>query len=56
MLTRWKKGAKEFSVSLSNDGSDGLSCRLPKPISEILGKPERIKFVIKDKRITVTSD
>ncbi|WP_428326405.1 hypothetical protein [Nitrosopumilus sp.] len=55
-MTRWKKDAKEFSVSLSNDGSDGLSCRLPKPISEMLGKPEKIKFIIRGKGITVTKD
>ena len=55
-MPRWKKDAKEFSVSVSNDGSDGLSCRIPKPIGEILGKPDKIKFVISGKNIVVTKN
>jgi len=55
-LTRWKKDAKEFSVSLSNDGSEGFVCRVPKPILEILGQPNRIKFVLKGNHIAIMSD
>jgi len=53
---RTPKGMDKNHVSLSNDGSDGFVCRVPKPILEILGKPDRIKFVLKGSKIDIVSD
>lgn len=55
-MTRWKKDAKEFIVSLNDDGSQSVICRLPKPIFEKLGKPKNLKFMIKGKSIVVTGE
>ncbi len=58
-VTRWKKDAKEFHVSLSannnRDGSQSMTCRVPKPILEILGDPNGLKFLIKNRSIVVTA-
>lgn len=56
IMTRWKKDTKEFSMSLSNDGSNGFMCRVPRPIVELLKNPNRIKFVIKGNRIVVLGE
>ncbi len=53
MLTRWKKDETEFTVKLSFDGRNSISCRIPKPVLEMLGNPESITFRIKDSKITV---
>lgn len=57
-MTRWAKDAKEFNVSLSKstnaDGSQSLICRVPKPIVDFLGDPNKLKFLIKGKSIIVS--
>ncbi len=55
-MPKWKKDATKFLVSVSNDGNGSNVCRIPKPIVEKLGNPDRIKFVISGKGINVTSD
>jgi len=52
-LSRWKKDEKEFSVTLGDDKSGSLICRVPKPILDRLGSPSSIKFVILGKKIIV---
>ena len=52
-MTRWRKNAKEFDVSLNDDGSQSKICRIPKPILEILGNPNAIRFAIQGKKIIV---
>jgi len=54
-LTRWKKDEKEFEVKLSDDGKNSIICRVPKPILEMLGNPESIKFTILGKKIVVVA-
>ena len=58
-MTRWKKDAREFDVSLyrsgNRDGSESLLCRVPKPIVEMLGEPNSIKFQIRSRGIVVTA-
>lgn len=54
-MTRWKKGEKEFGVSLNNDNAGSLFCRIPKPIVDLLGKPDGIKFLVEGKKITVVA-
>ncbi|MEC4849003.1 MAG: hypothetical protein RI100_07435 [Nitrosarchaeum sp.] len=54
-MTRWKKDEKEFGVSLNNDKTGSLICRIPKPIVDMLGKPDGIKFLIQGKRIVIVA-
>ncbi len=55
-MPKWKMDETEFSVSVSNDGNGSNVCRIPKPIMEKMGQPNRIKFIIKDKKILVCKD
>ena len=56
-MTRWKKDAREFDVSLSRsmnkDGSRSLVCRVPKPIVESLGNPDSLLFKIGKNRVHI---
>lgn len=52
-MPKWKKDATEFIVSVNDDGNGSNICRIPKPIIEKLGQPEKIKFVIDGKKITI---
>ena len=56
VLTRWKKDETEFHVALSFDGTSSKRCRIPKPIIDMLGDPNTLKFVVRGNTITVTSD
>lgn len=38
---------------MTNDRSGSIICRVPKPIVELLGEPDGIKFVISGKKIVV---
>lgn len=51
-LPRWKKDAKEFTVSVDHS-PQGIRVYLPKPLDEFLGKPDKIRFVIEGKKIVV---
>ncbi len=52
-MPKWKKDETEFSVSVSNDGNGSNVCRIPKPVIEKLGNPDRIKFVLSGKKIVI---
>lgn len=52
-MPKWRKDAKEFTVGVSYSKDKGVQTRLPKPIVEALGSPERVTFVIKGKRVEV---
>jgi hypothetical protein len=54
-LARWKKDVKEFEVKLSDDGSGSIICRVPKPVLEMIGNPDSIKFEILGKKIIVVA-
>lgn len=45
-MPKWKKDAKEFTVSVNFNESRGYQSSIPKPIIDILGEPEKVKFVI----------
>lgn len=47
-MPKWKKDAKEFEVGVNYAENRGYSSSIPKPIIEMLGNPESIKFVVKD--------
>ena len=55
-MTRWKKDATEFSVSLFIDKSRGSMCIVPKPIVDLMNSPKKIKFIVKGKRIELEQD
>ena len=55
-MPKWKANETEFSVSVSDDGNGSNVCRIPKPIMEKMNQPNRIKFIIKDKKIIVSKD
>jgi hypothetical protein len=52
-MTRWKKDKKEFEVKLTFDGKNSMICRIPKPILDLLGNPDGLKFTIQGKKIEV---
>jgi hypothetical protein len=47
-MPKWKKDAKEFVVGVNYVDDRGYSSSIPKPIMDKLGKPDTLKFVIKD--------
>ena len=55
MLPKWKKDAKEFTVSVNYNEDRGYQSSIPKPIIEALGDPESITFEINGKKISVRS-
>lgn len=55
MLPKWKKDAKEFTVSINHNESRGYQSSIPIPIIEALGKPDKITFEIHGKNIHVSS-
>lgn len=56
IMPKWKKDAKEFVVSVSHHETRGDQTYLPKPVMKVLGKPDSIKFMIKGKKVEITSD
>ena len=55
IVPKWKKGEKEFKVSITYHKHRGCQNYLPKPIVEMLGNPKSIRFIIENKRIGVES-
>ncbi len=56
-MPKWAKDAKEFSVNVHYSEEKGSQVRVPKPILEHLGNPDKIKFTIKtSKKVEVESD
>jgi len=51
-MPTWKKGAKEFTVSVAY-GKKDTKIAFPKPLAAFLGKPDKITFVIEGKRVLV---
>ena len=47
-MPKWKKDAKEFVVGVNYVESRGASSSIPKPVVEILGNPDSIKYVVND--------
>lgn len=54
-VPKWKKNATEFTVSVNHNEARGYQSSLPKPVMELLGNPESIKFVIKGKKVEVSA-
>lgn len=56
-MPKWKKDTKEFEVGVNYVEKRGYSSSIPKPIIEILGNPQTIKFIVQEdnKAIVVIS-
>lgn len=54
-MPKWKKDETEFPVSVSYHETRGYQCYLPKPIMELLGNPNAIKFAVVGKKVEVRS-
>ena len=54
-VPKWKKGEKEFKVSITYHQHRGCQTYLPKPVVEILGNPKTIRFIVKKNEIAVES-
>lgn len=52
-MPKWSKDAKEFEVNVHYSDDKGTQVRIPKPILELMGKPDKITFVILGKKIEV---
>jgi hypothetical protein len=52
-MGKWKRDAKEFVVGVNYVEDRGYSSSIPKPVMDKLGKPETLKFVIKDDDKTI---
>ena len=59
-MTRWKKDATEFDVSIrtlkNKDGSESFDCAVPKPIIELLNYPKKLTFKLRGKKIEIESE
>lgn len=45
-MPKWRKDAKEFEVGVNFVERRGYSSSIPKPIMDLFGNPDSIKFVI----------
>lgn len=54
-MPKWKKDAKEFTVSVNFNEDRGYQSTIPKPIIEVLGDPETITFEINGNNVKVVS-
>ena len=55
-MPKWKKDATEFVVGVNHNEIRGAQTTIPKPISELLGNPGSIKYVIKGKKIEISNE
>ena len=55
-MPKWKEDAKEFTVSVNHNKSRGYQSSIPKPIMELLGDPEKVKFVVNGKNVTIIAN
>jgi hypothetical protein len=54
-MPKWKKHATVFTVSVNYNPKRGTLCSIPKPIVEVLDRPERITFLLKGKKIEIVA-
>ncbi|MDE1813206.1 MAG: hypothetical protein KGH87_06655 [Thaumarchaeota archaeon] len=52
-MPKWKKDAKEFTVSVNFNEDRGYQSSIPKPIIDVLGDPKKVTFVIDGKNIKI---
>jgi hypothetical protein len=54
-MPKWKKNATEFLVSINYVEKRGYQSSIPKPVIDLLGKPNAIKFLVKGKKIEIVA-
>ena len=54
-MAKWKKGLKEFSVSPCYDERRGCMIVIPKPIVEMLKRPDKFTFKITGNKVDVVA-
>ena len=55
-MTRWKTGETEFVMAVNHNKKNGSSVsRIPQPLLSRLGNPKKIKFVIENDKIVMTT-
>ena len=50
-MPKWKKDATEFEVGVNYNEVRGAQSSIPKPVIEVLGNPDTIKFVMNGKKV-----
>jgi hypothetical protein len=50
IMPRWKKGEKEFRVSIMYHEHRGCQTYPPRLVVEVLGNPKTIRFIVNNKR------
>ena len=53
-MPKWKSDAKEFIVGVNYHRTRGYQSSIPKPIMDVLGAPEQVKFIVDGDKITIT--
>lgn len=54
-MPKYKENATEFTVSVNFNEHRGYAGAVPRPIMDFLGKPEKITYSIKGKKVEVES-
>ncbi|MGD0330088.1 MAG: hypothetical protein ABSB40_06525 [Nitrososphaeria archaeon] len=52
-MPKWKKDETKFTVSVNYEEKRGAQSSIPKPIVDALGKPTRITFLLRGKKVEV---
>lgn len=52
-MPKWKEGAREFTVVVNFHETRGYQLNVPRPVMELLDRPERLTFVIRRQRVEV---
>jgi hypothetical protein len=52
-MPKWKKGAKEFTVSVNFHEVRGYAATIPKPVMAHLSHPGRITFTLKREKVEI---
>lgn len=55
IVPKWKKDAKEFTVSVNYNESRGYQSSIPKPVIEALGEPNTITFELNGKNVRLVA-
>lgn len=53
-MPKWSKDATEFTVNVHYDEEKGSQVRIPKPVLEKIGNPDKITFVIDGKDVKIS--
>lgn len=55
-MPKWKKDATEFTVGVNYDEKRGAQSSIPKPVVDVLRKPDRMTFVLKGKKVEIKAE